>query len=250
MAAVLLVAGVNPWLACLAALACGVVAGIITGLLHVKLGITDLLCGILMMTALYSINLRIMGRSNIALFDTATVFDILPAHPWSTVAVVAVLALLLKTALNWFFKTRTGMLVRAVGDSPQLVTSLGQDLRLYKVVGLALGNGLVALSGAVMAQVQGYADVNMGTGTIVMGLASVILGLGLFRRSRWIMASTRVIIGAVLYRALVALALQLGLKPEDLKLITAVLMVLILVLNRIRWGSWSRKGRRREHAGA
>ncbi len=171
-AAVCLMNGINPFIACLLAFISGSIGGIITGLLHVKLKITNLLSGILVMIALYSINLRIMGKSNIPLFGKDTIFTAV-SNP---IIIIAIFALASKIILDLFLKTKLGFILKATGDNEQLVTSLGVNKNMIKIVGLMVSNGLVALSGAIMAQYQGFADVGMGTGIVVMGLAAVIIG--------------------------------------------------------------------------
>lgn len=235
VAAALISQGVNPIVATLAAVLAGFAAGGVTGLLHVKLKITNLLSGILVMIGLYSINLRVMGKSNTPLFGQTTVF--------STGVSVMVLAILLvligKLALDLFLKTKTGYLVKATGDNPQLVTSLGMDIGKMKILALMISNGFVALSGALLAQQQGYADVNMGVGVVVTGLASVILGQAIFQKvgfklsgkSFALKATTMVVLGSLIYRWTIQMALDANLEPTDMKLITAVIVIVALGVN-------------------
>ena len=241
VAAVLIKAGVNPYLSLLAAFAAGVLAGICTGLIHVKLKVRDLLSGIIMMTALYTINLKIAGQANIPLFTSQTVFDndllkaIVPEgfKPYITLAIILVICLAAKYLLDLYLKTRSGYLLRAVGDNDTLVTCLAKDKGLVKIVGLAIANGLVALGGAVYAHEEGYFDISSGTGTIVIGLASVIIGTNLFKNITILRVTSSVLIGSILYKACVALALNV-LEPDFVKLITAVLLLVILVLSHNR----------------
>ena len=236
MSAVLTVNGVPPVLTLFAATAAGAVSGLITGLIHVKGKVRDLLSGIITMTALYSINLRIAGRSNLPFFTMETLFDngfvkSFPAFlsPYAKVVVIFLVLLIVKALLDLFLKTKAGYLLRAVGDNPYVVATLAKDGGLVKIEGLAIANGLVALAGAVMAQKSRVFEISMGTGAIVFGLAAVIIGTNLFRNITWIKLTTAAILGSILYKACVALALSLGLMPQDLKLVTAILFLLILI---------------------
>lgn len=223
----LLLLGLNPILATLIAMMGGVIGGFLTGLLHVKLKITNLLSGILVMIGLYSINLRIMGKSNIPLFSQSTIFHVRV----SKLSLIMVIILSVKIILDMFFKTKFGFLIKATGDNPKLVTSLGIDIGVTKFSALMISNGLVALSGALVCQYQRFADAGMGTGIIVMGLASIIFGESLFKRVKFINLTTMALLGSILYKATVACALKLGFPPTDLKLITAVIVALMLGIN-------------------
>ncbi len=225
-----IIAGVNPALATLLAVVAGTVAGVCTGFLHVRLGVTNLLSGILVMTALYSINLRLMGRANLALFNFPTIF----ADGIPPLTVLAVIALAVKFILDTFLATRAGLLLRATGDNPHMLASLGVTTGSTKLLGLGVSNGLVALSGAVMAQYQGFADVGMGQGTMVMGLGAVILGGALFSRVGLLRGTTMTLVGTVAYRMCLALAVHLGLAPTDLKLITAALVIGAIALAKVK----------------
>ena len=236
VSAVLTVNGVPPVLTLFAATAAGAVSGLITGLIHVKGKVRDLLSGIITMTALYSINLRIAGRSNLPFFTMETLFDngfvkSFPAFlsPYAKVVVIFLVLLIVKALLDLFLKTKAGYLLRAVGDNPYVVATLAKDGGLVKIEGLAIANGLVALAGAVMAQKSRVFEISMGTGAIVFGLAAVIIGTNLFRNITWMKLTTAAILGSILYKACVALALSLGLMPQDLKLVTAILFLLILI---------------------
>lgn len=241
VAAVLIKAGINPYLSLLAAFAAGVLAGICTGLIHVKLKVRDLLSGIIMMTALYTINLKIAGQANIPLFTSQTIFDndmlsvLVPEslRPYITLIIILAITLIAKYLLDLYLKTRSGYLLRAVGDNDTLVTCLAKDKGLVKIVGLAISNGLVALGGAVFAHEEGYFDISSGTGTIVIGLASVIIGTNLFKNVTLLRVTSSVLIGSILYKLCVALALNV-LEPDFVKLITAVLLLVILVLSHDR----------------
>lgn len=242
VAAVLIVHGVDPLLACLAAMVAGAAAGIITGVLHVYLHITNLLSGILVMIALYSINLRVMGKANTPLLGVETMFS-----SWIPPIVIAlIVVIIVKLLLDLYMRTYAGLSLRAVGANPQLVSSLGLNTGTIKIIGLSMANSLTALSGALMCQYQRFADIGMGSGTIVIGLAAVILGSTLFSRFKWIEGSLAVIFGSILYKASIAVALRLGLPASDMKLITALLFIVVIVLRNPAWrkkvaGTFSKK---------
>jgi len=239
-AAALINLGVNPWLACLLAFLAGCLAGAVTGLLHVKLKITDLLSGILMMTALWSVNLIITGGTAIMqFFSKPTIFNsgpsaLLPAllYPHRVLLMVFLVMLLVKLALDWFLRTKSGLLLRATGDNGQFVTSLARDAGKMKILGLAIGNGCTALAGCILAQQAESANINSGKGMVVMALAAVILGTTLFRRVPIMRATTMAVIGSVLYKASLSIAMQLGLPTNYLKILMAVLLTAVLVLGR------------------
>ena len=251
VAAVLLVAGVNPVATTAAAFASGLLAGAITGILHTKFNIHKLLSGILVMTALYSVNLHVMGRSNIPLMSatTLTTFaeqigsyflgsgEILLVWGWEVSrrdASVLVMALFLTSlvglAMYAFFRTNLGTAMRATGDNAQMIRALGVSDENMTVLGLSVSNGLIAFSGALLSQYQGFADVQMGIGMVVWGLASVIIGEALVRTPSLGLTITGAVMGSVLFRLMVAIALRWGLNPNDLKLITAVFVFAALVL--------------------
>lgn len=240
VAAILIINGVNPWLATLAALGAGLCAGLGTSLLNTKLRINALLAGILMMVALYSINLLIMGRANIPLLRETTVFkqvaQFFGVGTGVTLSLVFVLVLtcIVLAILNWFLRTEIGLALRATGENEQMVRSLGADTNMTTILGVAISNGLVALSGALIAQNQGFCDVGMGIGMIVMGLASVIIGEGIFRPRGITAILLAVVGGSFAYRLFVGVALRLGLPPTNLKLITAVLVIIALAIPYIR----------------
>lgn len=235
VSSLLVVQGVSPVLALLTAALCGAAAGLCTGLIHVKLKVRDLFSGIIVMTALYSINLHITGgnplvsipRKAITLFRNNPVADGLPSAV-STLILAAALALLVKLLLDFFLKTRAGFLLRAAGDNETVVTALAKDKGTVKIWGLMLANALAALSGGVLCQQQRMFEISMGTGAMVLGLASVIIGVNLFARAQHVKDTTAVIIGAMIYKMCVSLAIACGLGASDLKLITAVLFLLIL----------------------
>ena len=241
VSAVLTVKGMNPVLTLLMAALAGGLAGLVTGLIHVKCKVRDLLSGIIVMTGLYSINLRIAGRANLPFFNMNTLFDnpfvkSFPKaiQPWSKVLVVLIIVLVVKILLDLFMNTKAGFLLRAVGDNRAVVTTLSCDDGLIKIEGLIIANMLVALSGAVMAQKNRVFEISMGTGSMVFGLAAVIIGVNIFKNRQKVNSSTAAIVGSIIYKACVALALSMGLMPQDLKLITAVLFLIILVLSSMK----------------
>jgi len=240
VAAVLIVGGVNPWLATLAALAAGVAAGLCTSLLNTKLRINALLSGILMMVGLYSINLQIMGRANISLLRSVTIFDNVSSwlgiQDGLTVSIIfmVVFILVILFALNWFLHTEIGLALRATGLNQQMVRGFGASTDLTTILGVSLSNGLVSLSGALVSQNQGFADAGMGIGMIVMGLASVIIGEGIFRPRKVTTILLAVVGGAFVYRLFLGTALRLGLPPVNFKLVTALLVILALSIPFIR----------------
>ena len=226
VAAASIVKGLNPVLALILAMAAGAAAGFITGMIHVKLRVTNLLAGIIVMTGLYSINLRIMGKSNIPLFSVKHLFN----GNVSAIVVVGVILLIVKLGIDFLLKTKFGFALKALGDNESLIISLGLNEKTLKIYGLMLANSLVALSGAVLAQYQGFADVGMGTGTIITGLASIIIGDALFGKKKAIKISMMVIFGTIIYRTIIALSLKVGMNASDLKLITSALVVIIIFL--------------------
>ena len=229
----------------------GALAGCITGLIHVKLKVRDLLSGIIVMTALYSINLRIAGKANLPIFSKETIFSnsFLSAHvpeaasPFIVTIILFVIVMICKVLLDAYLQTRSGYLLRAVGDNDVLVTSLAKDKGLVKIVGLAIANGFAALAGSVYCQQKGFFEISIGTGTMVIGLANVIIGTQLLKRVGFIRSTTAVIIGSIVYKACVSIALLLNdlhiagldlsipVTASDLKLITSVLFLIILVIS-------------------
>ena len=228
ISAKLLTLGVNPYLTLLVALVAGAAAGAVTGLIHVKLKVKDLLAGILVMTALYSVNLRVMGKSNIPLFEEDNIFN----TEYSMMITIVVLILISKFLLDYLLKTKFGFALKALGDNENLIVSLGLNEEKYKIYGLMIANAFVAFSGAVLAQYQGFADVGMGTGIIVIGLASIIIGDTLFGKRRRLAGTTIVIIGSILYRGVIAVTLSMGMDASDLKLITSVIVIVILWIQK------------------
>jgi putative tryptophan/tyrosine transport system permease protein len=254
VSAVLIAHGVNPFLVLAVAVAAGMMAGFVTAFLSTKLNILNLLASILTMIALYSINLRIMGKPNISLLNATTIIDyfsgledfiaslgVPPAFRTLSLWLILFLVVIIvvKIILDLFLHTEVGLALRATGDNPHMIRAQGVNTDLTIMLGVAISNGLVALSGALFAQRQGSADVNMGVGTIVAGLASVIIGEALIGKMTVFRATLGVIIGSVIYRLAIAAALQirigsLQITPSDLKLITAILVVFALTLPTIR----------------
>ncbi len=240
IAAVLISQGANPFLATFIALIGGMGAGLITGLLNTKLRISALLSGIIVMVGLYSVNLRIMGGANEPLLRDITSFDIMarimPGASKLIVAIVLVVIVVILVIgfLSWFLRTEIGLALRATGDNEEMVRGFGVDTDKTVLIGCAISNGLVALAGALVAQNQGFSDVGMGIGMIVLGLASVIIGEALFRPRGITMVLLAAIGGAFVYRLFIAIVLRLGAAPGDLKLITAVLVIIVLTMPFIR----------------
>ena len=220
----------------------GALVGMCTGLIHVKLKVRDLLSGIVMMTGLYTINLWVAGSGYVPIFNKNTIFDNEPVNAvfsggsarFKTVIIIFIITMAAKDLLDWYMSTKSGFLLRAVGDNDTIVTSLGVDKGLVKIVGLSIANGLVALSGCIYAQQQRSFEISIGTGAVVIGLASVIIGTSLFKRITFLRVTASVIIGSVLYKACVALAMFAGIDANAIKLITAVLFLIILVISMDR----------------
>ena len=234
----LIIAGWPAWAALLAAVVAGLLAGLVTGLLHTKLGIPAILAGILTQFALYSVNLRIMGKANLPLLQQDTIFTIWQfsgLDKGMTTLVIGAIIVLIVAVLNyWFFGTEIGAAVRATGNNPNMIRANGINTDAMVVLGLLLSNGLVAMSGALVAQSNGFADVGMGVGTIVIGLASVIIGEVLFGTRSFKNCLISVILGSIVYRAVIAVVLQMGMPPNDLKLFTAILVAIALSLPLIQ----------------
>lgn len=221
--AALLIKGINPWIAILIATIGGVLAGLTTAVLNVKLRITNLMSGILVMIGLYSINLMIMGKSNIPLFSTKNVFS-----SENKIIIIGIVLLFIKVLFDLFLKTKIGNLLVAVGDNEQFVTSLGVNKNTIKIIGLMISNGLVAMAGALTAQYQGFAEVSMGTGIVVMGLAAVIIGSSIFKKLSFVKVTTLSILGSIIYKIAIALVLKLEIDPNYLKLMTAIIVIIAL----------------------
>lgn len=239
---VLMTKGVNPYLTLPIAALAGAFTGAITGIIHVKFKVRDLLSGIIVMTGLYSINLRIAGKANVPLFGTDTIFKNQTVNkifsgvlkPYKSLIIILIIALFSKFLLDAYLKTKSGYLLRAVGDNETIVTSLAKNSGMVKIVGLSIANALVALAGCVMCQQQRFFDISMGTGTMVIGLASVIIGTNLFKRVTFFNATTAVVLGSVIYKACVAIAISAGMPATDMKLITSILFLAILIISMER----------------
>lgn len=249
--AVLIIHGVNPWLCLLITFALGMACGAVTGLLHVKLNIRPLLCGIIVYTAMLSINLVILFKGNngitvASFFKKPTIFNsgIAEFFPekWKIVILSLILVVICKIIMDFYLKTKSGLLLRATGDNERYVTMLAKDPGYTKILGLAIGNGFAALSGCVIAQQKGSADQQMGVGMVVLGLASVIIGLSVFKKVKFMKATTMVILGSILYKAFLSAALALNLPTEYLKLLMAVLFTLALVFSEKFKGRGSPRG--------
>ncbi len=239
--AVMIVAGFNPWIATLGATLAGAAAGLVTGWLNVKLKIMDLLASILMMTALYSINLRVMNGPNVPLIAEPTLFTQLQPDSMADYVlrplVLLVIVVLAKLLLDWFFATERGLAIRATGSNARMARAQGINTGAMVLLGMAISNALVGLAGALFVQTQGGADISMGIGTIVIGLAAVIVGESILPSRRIIWATLAVVLGAIVYRFFIAAALNsdfIGLKAQDLNLITAMLVTLALVLPQLK----------------
>jgi putative tryptophan/tyrosine transport system permease protein len=234
--AVFIVHGCNPYFSLFLAFAAGTLTGLCTGLLHTKLKIHEILAGILTMIALYSINIRIMGKANTPLLGVTTAmaqlqkaFSLSPNV--SSLLTGIVFSVIIIVLIYWFFGTEIGSAIRATGNNEHMVRALGVDTDTMKILGLMISNGLVALSGALVAQSQGYADVGMGTGTIVIGLASIIIGeVVRAKHASFGAYLVSVVLGSVIYRIIIAVVLQLGLKSTDLKLLTAIIVAASLAV--------------------
>lgn len=236
--AALITRGMNPYLTLPLSFLAGAAAGICTGLIHVKCKVRDLLSGIIMMTALYTVNLMVAGTNNVPLFSQETIFknsmlegifgEEIPGYV--TIGVILIVVIICKLLLDFYLKTKSGYLLRAVGDNDNLVTSLAKDKGNVKILGLAIANGLVALGGSVFCQEEKVFDISVGTGSMVIGLASVIIGISLLKKLTFVKATTAVFVGAIIYKACVAVAIRFF-EPRAMKLITAVLFLVILIVS-------------------
>ena len=230
--------GINPLIAMIISLISGMLAGFLTGFIHIKLGVKDLLAGLISQTALYTINLTIAGSANVAIITEDIIFSnniinkIIPESlsKYRVLIVMIPMVLIVKFLLDKFLNTKRGFLFKAIGDNPTLVKTMGIDPGIIKIQGIALANGLVALSGSIVAQEQRFFEISMGTGAMVMGLASLILGLKLFSRFNKINSTSKVVLGSILYKASISLAIALGFSANSMKLITAIIFLLILVI--------------------
>ncbi len=234
LSAVLIMNGVPIWVAIIASILGGMAAGVVTGLLHVLGGINPLLAGILTQIALYSINLKIMGKSNLPLLRQTTLMTPLREAgllgTWGAVGIFAVVVAIVGAGVYGFLGTSFGVAIRATGDNELMARSQGVNTGVTKVAGLAISNGLVGLCGAVVAQYQGYADISMGIGLIIAGLASVIIGQAVFGATAVWQSVLAAVLGSIIYRIVIQAALSAGLNPNDTKITSAVLVVVALVL--------------------
>ncbi len=232
-----IVGGLPPLVATLLGVVAGGLAGLVTGLLHTKGKINPLLAGILTQIALYSINLRIMGKANLPLLRADTLLsDMRNAGlfgTWASVGVFALVVLAILALVDWFLSTDLGLAMQATGDNERMIRAQGVSTDGMKILGLVLSNALVGLAGAVMAQYQGYADIGMGIGLIVAGLASVIIGQAVLPSRHFVVTTFAVVLGSVIYREVIQLALTVGFDPNDMKLISAVLVIVALLLPRL-----------------
>jgi len=238
VACILIAKGVNPYLTLPISFLAGALAGMVTGVIHVKLGVRDLLSGIIMMTALYTVNLRIAGKANLPIYNQENIFDnrfvnaLFPGflEKYKTAILIFIIMIATKYILDWYMSSQSGFMLRAVGDNETIVTSLGVDKGIVKIIGLSIANGLVCLSGCIFANQQRFFDISSGTGTVVIGLASVIIGTSIFQKITFLRVTSSVIIGSLLYKACVAVAIRVIPASSDLKLVTAVLFLVILVI--------------------
>lgn len=237
--AALIAGGANPWICLPASFLAGCAAGTVTGLLNVKLKIKDLLSGILMMTALYSINYRIVGAPNLFLMGKATIFSTLPKWmpgfitDYRYLILTAATAIFSKLALDWYLSTKSGFLLKSVGDNEGLVVTLAQSPGKIKIIGLAIANGLVALAGSLYCQRFVQFDISSGTGTIVMGLAAVIIGTTVFKKIRFLRITTGVILGMIVYKACILAAISSGLQSSDTNLVVTLLFIATLLIDNL-----------------
>ncbi|MCP2239142.1 ABC transporter permease [Thermoanaerobacterium thermosaccharolyticum] len=227
----LITSGVNPIFSIMVSFLAGGLAGLITGFLNTKLKITELLAGILTMTALYSINLRIMGKSNIPMLSNKSILDYFSfAGNYRNILFFGLIMIFLVLLTNYFLQTRTGFALRATGNNQQMVRSMGINTNTTITLGLIISNAYISLAGSLVSQYQGFADAGMGIGTLVAGLASVIIGEVLFRERNILWAVISAVVGSIVYRGAIAVALTIGFNPTDLKLLTAILVVIALSL--------------------
>lgn len=231
--------GVNPGLALVMSFLAGAIAGSLTGLIHIKLKVEDLLAGLIMQTALWTINLKIAGKANVPIFNEATIFStglarLVPENlkDFDLLFVMIPFVLVMKIILDYFLKTKAGFILKACGDNESLVRTMAVDPGRVKICGLALSNGLVALSGAIVCQEQRFFEVSMGTGSMVMGLAAVVLGMKLLESLDFMKDTTKVLVGSILYKASIALAIALGFSANSMKFITAAIFLVILIAGR------------------
>lgn len=236
--AVMIVNDIDPFITLPISFIAGCVAGAITGIIHVKLKVRDLLSGIIVMTSLYSINLRIAGKANVPIFQRPNIFKSIsifshetPLAIFNKVLVLIIIVLILKILLDLYLDTKSGYLLRSVGDNETLVTTLGKNKENVKILGLALANGFAALAGSIYAEHRNFFEISAGTGTLVIAVANVIIGMQLLNVFRNMKPTTSVIFGSIIYRACIGFALFLGMPSSDLRIITAILLLIVIILN-------------------
>mgnify|MGYP001941500070 FL=1 len=250
VAGVAIIADVNPWLACIFGMLAGGVAGLVTAWLHVKLGILQLLSSILVMVALYAVNLRIMQAPNLPLLGEPTIFGELVTDSngyWMRCVVIGGVVIAAKFFLDWFFSTEMGLAMRATGSNLRMSQAQGIATSRSILLGMAISNGLIALAGAIFVQTQGGADISIGVGTIVIGLAAVIIGETIIPAKKMLWITLSAIVGAILYKFFIQIALSndtlraIGFGPQDVNLVTALLVVIALILPKIKSKIWSNR---------
>lgn len=241
VSAILIVKGVSPVLAIIIAIILGAISGFVTGIIHVKLKVRDILAGIIVMTGLYSINLRIAGRANLPIYKYDNIFknpfiirlsnDIGIDRNWSKLVILFIITIACKLILDSYLKTKNGYLLKSVGDNETLVTTLSRDKDKLKILGLSIANAFAALAGAINTQDKGFFEISLGTGTLVIAISNVIIGLKISEKFKNLSETTCILIGSIIYRLCISIAISRGMEAVDLKLITAVLLLIILALN-------------------
>ena len=236
--AVLILNKVNPFLTIPISFLAGCLAGAITGIIHVKFKVRDLLSGIIVMTSLYSVNLRIAGKANLPIFQRPSIFKMINVFEkksmlgaFNVILVLVIIVIVLKLLLDLYLETKNGYLLRSVGDNETLVTTLGKNKENVKVLGLAIANGFAALAGSIYAQHRGFFEISAGNGTLVIAVANVIIGMQIMNVFPKLKSTTSVIFGSIIYRACIGFALFLGMPSSDLKIITAILLLIVILLN-------------------
>ncbi len=231
--------GISPIVGSAIALIGGLVVGLLTGILHVQIKISNLLSGILVMGIMYSINLRVMGRANTPIFGEANIFS-----NYNPLLVITVIVVIFKLSLDFFLKTSLGYTLKAVGDNPQMVKSLGMDIGKIKILGLMLSNGLVAFSGSIMAQYLGFSDISMGIGTLILGIASIIIGTSFVFKRKYLKETTLVVVGTTIYQITIYFAMNLGLTPVDLKMVTSAVIIMFMATSNLKSNKEKKRGRK------
>ncbi|MCF6464861.1 ABC transporter permease [Clostridium sp. Cult2] len=229
VSAILIIKGFNPFISLAFSMLTGALAGIVTGVLNVKFKIQDILSSILVMIGLYSINLRVMGMANLPLFNEKSIFT-----DRNILLVIFIFASICGIFFTLFYKTKLGYLLKGIGDNENMIISLGINTGSIKIFALSLSNAFIALAGGILAQYQGFSDINMGTGIMIMGLASIIIGFSIFRNINFSNSSILCILGTLVYRACIALSLRAGFNPSDLKLISSIIVIIALSIGNSR----------------